>query len=61
MVCGKREIDIEYLKANTVYRAPVRPTDSHVHVCYSILFFACFSLSFLLSFIADALERIGGI
>jgi hypothetical protein len=32
MVCGKREIDIDYLKANTRYRLPVRPTDAHVQV-----------------------------
>lgn len=32
MVCGKREIDLGYLKANTRYRSPIKSTDKHVEV-----------------------------
>jgi len=37
MVCGKREIDIDYLKANTRYRAPVKESDSHVKMLWEVL------------------------
>jgi E3 ubiquitin-protein ligase HERC1 len=30
MVCGRREISIPYLQANTVYRAPFHPAHKHV-------------------------------
>jgi len=37
MVCGKREIDIDYLRANTRYRAPVKGTDPHVKMLWEVL------------------------
>ncbi|GAB5369199.1 hypothetical protein AAMO2058_001385000, partial [Amorphochlora amoebiformis] len=37
MVCGKREIDIDYLKANTRYRAPVTEKDTHVQLLWEVL------------------------
>ena len=30
MICGNREIDIEYLRSNTRYRSPVHSTDQHI-------------------------------
>ena len=36
MVCGKREIDINYLKANTKYRG-VNEDDEHVGYCWQML------------------------
>jgi hypothetical protein len=37
MVCGKREIDLEYLKANTRYRSPVSEKDKHVRFFWEAL------------------------
>jgi len=37
MVCGKREIDVDYLKANTRYRSPVRENDPHVKMLWEVL------------------------
>ncbi|ETO22614.1 hypothetical protein RFI_14580 [Reticulomyxa filosa] len=37
MVCGKREIDLELLKANTVYKHGVKPGDSHVQFFWQVL------------------------
>jgi len=37
MVCGKREIDVDYLRANTRYRAPVRENDAHVKIMWETL------------------------
>jgi len=37
MVCGKREIDIEYLKRNTRYRNPVTEGDAHVALMWQAL------------------------
>ena len=37
MVCGKREIDVDYLKANTRYRAPVKETDAHIKMFWEVL------------------------
>lgn len=37
MVCGKRDIDIDYLRANTRYRHPVQATDPHVQMMWNVL------------------------
>ena len=37
MVCGKREIDIDYLRANTRYRSPVSASDSHIQIFWKVL------------------------
>jgi hypothetical protein len=43
-VCGKREVDLEYLKANTRYRSPLKETDQHVKFFWKVLML--FPLSF---------------
>ena len=37
MICGKREISIDYLRANTRYRSPVSPSDRHVQMMWEVL------------------------
>jgi len=37
MVCGKREIDLELLKANTVYKHGVKAADKHVQYFWEVL------------------------
>jgi len=37
MVCGKRDIDIEYLKANTRYRPPMKVNDKTVEMMWRVL------------------------
>ena len=37
MVCGKREIDISLLRANTVYKHGVKPNDKHIKFLWHIL------------------------
>jgi hypothetical protein len=37
MVCGERNIDVSYLRANTHYRPPVKPTDDHVQMLWKVL------------------------
>ena len=37
MVCGKREIDIELLRANTIYKHGVKATDKHVQFLWQVL------------------------
>jgi len=37
MVCGKREIDVELLKANTVYKHGVKKNDKHIKFLWDIL------------------------
>lgn len=37
MVCGKKSIDIEYLKANTVFQHNIRSTDPHVLLFWEVL------------------------
>ncbi|ETO27461.1 HECT type ubiquitin ligase [Reticulomyxa filosa] len=37
MICGKREIDLELLKANTVYKHGVKATDQHVQFFWQVL------------------------
>jgi len=37
MVCGKREIDLDYLKANTKYRNPVLSTDKHISIFWDVM------------------------
>jgi hypothetical protein len=37
MVCGKREINIDYLKANTRYRAPVGEHEPHVQMFWQVM------------------------
>jgi hypothetical protein len=36
MVCGKREVDVDYLKANTRYRSPMKETDTHVKFFWKV-------------------------
>lgn len=37
MICGKREISIDYLRANTRYRSPISPNDRHVAMLWDVL------------------------
>jgi len=37
MVCGKREIDIDLLRQNTIYKHGVKATDKHVKFLWSVL------------------------
>ncbi|ETO10269.1 hypothetical protein RFI_27108 [Reticulomyxa filosa] len=37
MVCGKREIDLELLKANTVYKSGVKVTEKHIQYFWDVL------------------------
>eukprot|EP00483_Globobulimina_turgida_P001790 UN01792 len=37
MVCGKREIDVQLLKANTIYKHGVKPSDKHIKFLWDIL------------------------
>mmetsp|Transcript_34570 Transcript_34570/g.56303 ORF Transcript_34570/g.56303 Transcript_34570/m.56303 type:complete len:817 (+) Transcript_34570:137-2587(+) len=37
MVCGKREIDVDLLRANTVYKDGVKATDKHVLFLWDVL------------------------
>jgi len=37
MVCGKREIKIDYLRANTRYRSPVQESDPHIQMMWQVL------------------------
>eukprot|EP01084_Bolivina_argentea_P212487 361192_1 len=37
MVCGKREIDVELLKANTIYKHGVKANDKHIKFLWDIL------------------------
>ncbi|ETO06653.1 hypothetical protein RFI_30739, partial [Reticulomyxa filosa] len=37
MVCGKHEIDLELLRANTVYKYGVKATDKHVQYFWQVL------------------------
>ena len=37
MICGKREISVDYLRANTRYRPPVTSHDRHVQMMWEVL------------------------
>jgi hypothetical protein len=37
MICGRREISIDLLKANTRYRAPINSSDAHVQLLWKVL------------------------
>ena len=37
MICGKREISIDYLRANTRYRPPITAHDRHVQMMWDVL------------------------
>ena len=37
MICGKREISIDYLRANTRYRSPISSHDRHVTMLWDVL------------------------
>jgi len=37
MVCGKREIDLDYLKSNTRYRSPIKESDKHIQLFWKVL------------------------
>ena len=37
MICGKREISIDYLRANTRYRSPISSHDRHVQMLWDVL------------------------
>lgn len=37
MVCGAREVDIEFLRRHTEYQRGIRPTDAHVRFFWTVL------------------------